>query len=248
MPDEELKGLVGEHPFSFVGTVEHIGAAASADVTIDERTAVVRVDVVLHAPPMFLGLEGQRITVQLSPDTDLPVVGEQIASFADGLAFGETVTVAEAARVPLEDVAPHAVVAAEAGDARLALDSFRSELADQAVRDHVASAGAVVVGVVSGMEQVGEPSYSEHDPMWWCATIDVRQVVAGEVEAGPLRVLYPNSLDTEWRAVPKPKASQDGVWILHATDGAAADLAPWQLEHPDDRMPVDALATISPED
>jgi hypothetical protein len=244
MTEPDIKHLVRQAPFSFVGTIEHLGAATSGDLPIDERTAVARVDLVLHAPEAFRGLAGQRVTVQLSPTADLPTVGDQLTVFAEGLAFGETVAVAEIARAPVEAVVPQVNAAAEAGQARV-FGSIEDELRAEALRDHVSAADAVVVGTVIGLEQATEPGYSEHDPLWWRATIDVRRVVHGPVESGRLAVLYPNSIDVEWRRVPKPKASQGGVWLLHATDGELAGLAPYRLLHEEDRQPVDALPAIA---
>jgi hypothetical protein len=243
----DIKDLVRRAPFSFIGTIEHIGAATSGDLPIDDRTAVVRVDVVLHAPAAFRQLEGQRVTVQFAADIDPPAAGEQLAIFAEGLAFGESVAVAEIGRAPVDEVVPHAAAAADAGhDTPFA--TIERELADEALREHAADADAVMVGTVTGLEQARTPMLSEHDPLWWRATIDVRRVVQGPLEEGPLGVLYPNSLDVQWARAPKPKASQEGLWILHATEGELAELGAYQLLHPEDRQPVSALATIVSED
>jgi hypothetical protein len=247
MTESDIKGLVAANPFSFVGTVEHLGAATSGDLPIDDHTAVLRVEIVLHAPPAFVGLEGQRITVQLLTDVDLPAVGEEIALFAEGLAFGEGIAVLEVARVPVESVAPHANLAFDAGEER-AFAPLEREVAADAMRAHVDGADAVVVGLVVALEQAAETGYSEHDPLWWRATIDVRQVVRGDLQPGKLGVLYPNSLDLQWRRVPKPKASQDGVWILHATGEDLAELGAYRLLHEDDRQTVDALPEITGEE
>jgi hypothetical protein len=253
MAEIDIKDLVRQSPFSFVGTIEHLGAASSGDLPIDERTAVVRVELVLHAPGSFQQLEGQRVTVQLAADTDPPAVGEQLAIFAEGLAFGETVAVAEIARAPVEAIAPYAAEGAEAaaaGDvfAPRPFAGLERELAAEALREHVDHADAVVVGTVVALEEAATPGYSEHDPLWWRATIDVRNVVRGPLEPGPLGVLYPNSLDVAWARVPKPKASQEALWILHRTEGEVAELGEYQLLHEDDRQPVAALANVVDED
>jgi hypothetical protein len=119
-------------------------------------------------------------------------------------------------------------------------DLERQVQTDQ-LRDHAGSAEAAVVGRVLKLESVVRPSVSEHDPDWWRATIDVYHVERGNVQVGPLDVLYPNSLDVRWRQVPKPKASQGGLWVLHATQGELSTIAPFQLVHPDDFQPVQAL-------
>lgn len=247
MAETDIKELVRRAPFSFIGTFEHLGAATSGDLPIDDRTAVARVEFVLHAPAQFLQLEGHRVTVQLAADLDPPAVGSAFAIFAEGLAFGETVAVAEIGRAPVEAITPYFSQAAEVGEHR-PFATIEKEFAIGALREHAEAADAVVVGTVVELKEAATPGYSEHDPVWWRATIDVRRVVRGAVELGPLGVLYPNSLDVRWANVPKPKASQEGLWILHSTEGELAEFADYQLLHGDDRQPVAALATILDED
>jgi hypothetical protein len=69
----------------------------------------------------------------------------------------------------------------------------------------------------------------------------VFHVERGPVAEGALSVLYANSLDVRWRACPKPKASQDGLWILHDTEGPLHELGPFWLPHPEDYAPVQGL-------
>jgi hypothetical protein len=249
MSELDIKDLVRRTPISFVGTVQHLGAATSRDLPIDDHTAVVGVDLVLHAPDELQGLEGQRVTVQLSGDVDLPAEGDQIVVFAQGLAFGETIALAEVGRAPVEAIAGHASSAA--GDSRqpMPFAQVERELETEALREHVDQAEAVVVATVTGLEQAQPKGFSEHDPDWWRATLEVRQVVRGDLEPGSLDVLYPNSLDIAWYRVPKPKASQDGIWILHApAEGTPGELAAYQLMHEEDRQPLEALSRLVGED
>jgi hypothetical protein len=243
MTRPDLGDLVRQTPFSFVGTIEYLGGATSSDLPISDRTAVALVDVVLHAPPQFQQLAGQRLTVQFADDSELPEVGSQVAIFAEGLAFGETIAVREVARVPLRDIAPYVNQSAQVGGGQ-PFAAIERELEAQALREHVEEADVVVVGTVRGLEIAAQPEDSEHDPQWWRATIDVRQVVRGRMKPRQLEVLYPNSLDLQWARVPKPKASQDALWILHRTKGDLRELGRYQLLHPQDRQPVAALTTI----
>jgi hypothetical protein len=235
--DEAITALLGEAPFAFVGTVEHVGAATMTDIPIDGRTAVVRVDHVLQAPEALPTLEGQRITMQLKEDTQ---PGEQAAFFAQGLAFGESIAVTEVGRVGVEAVEPHVTRGFEAGGPA-GFEALQRQAQAARLRDHADEADAVVVGRVVGLEDVLEPVISEHDPDWWRATIDVTHVEKGDVQTGPLHVLYANSLDVQWRLSPKPKASQEGLWILHATEGDQREAAPFQIPHAEDYQPVQSL-------
>lgn len=234
MSDTAVTDLLKQAPFSFVGTIEHLNAATMSNVAIGERTAVVHVDYVLHAPPSFEGLGGQRITIQLAEDKDVPAVGEAFAFFAEGIAFAESITVAEVGRLAVDDVMGHASRAFEAGSSS-AFAALQSDIETQKLRDHADSADAVVIGRVTKLESVSGFVKSEHDPDWWKATIDVFHVEKGDI-AGPgeIEVLYRNSIDVRWRMCPKPKASQGGMWLLHATEGDLRSAAPFALLHPED--------------
>ena len=240
MADAEVRDLLQRSSISFLGTVENLGAATMTDLAVDDHTAVVRVDQVLHGPQAFLGLGGSSVTLQLLPSQPLPAIGGRFAFFADALAFGASLALTEVGRLPDSAVLPHVGLApAAAGESSIA--DLQASLENDRIREHVAGADAVVVGRVSGLAKAGPTRYSEHDPDWWVATIDVDSVEQGQLAAGPVQVLYANSIDVRWRDKPKPKAGQNGVWILHATDGDLRALAPYYLRDPEDYQAPHAL-------
>ena len=243
MPEDAVVQLLRQAPFGFVGTIEHLGAATMTDVPIDERTAVVHVDHIVHAPPAFAGLEGHRITLRLRADAEIPQVGDTATFFAEGLAFGDSVAVAEVGRLPVDAVESHVTRALDAGQPE-AFATLQRQVETERVREHVAQADAVVVGRVVRLEDAVRPSLSEHDPDWWKATLQVYHVERGNVQPGEVAVLYANSLDVRWRNSPKPRASQEGVWILHATAGDLRQHAPFQILHPEDYQPVEQLESL----
>jgi hypothetical protein len=240
MSDSVILDLLRRAPFSFVGTVEHLGAGTMTSMPIGERTAVVSINYVLHAPPAFAGLEGQRITIELSADNELPAVGDAWAFFAQGVAFGESIVVAEVGRLPANAVMGHATAAAGAGEPG-AFSSLERETDTQRLREHMDSADAVILGRTAKLERVGGPVISEHDPDWWKATLDVYHVEKGDVPGDQVETLYINSIDVRWRTAPKPKASQGGLWLLHATEGDLQAYAPFALLHPEDFQPTQEL-------
>ncbi len=243
MADDRVAELVAQAPLSFIGTVENLGASTMGDLPIDQRTAVVHVVQVLHAPAALSHLEGHRVTVQLSDDVDPPKVGDTLGFFAEGLAFGETIAVRELGRVTLEELEPHITAAAEKGEPGAFAPLLRQQKTSR-LREHASGADAVVVGRVVKLEDAVGPATSEHNPDWWKATLQVDHVESGDVHPGTVEVLYPNSLDVRWATVPKPKASQEGMWILHATEGDLREAAPFQILHPEDYQPVQQLETI----
>ncbi|MFF4378462.1 hypothetical protein [Kitasatospora sp. NPDC001547] len=243
---ERLTELVRQAPLSFRGTVTRVGGTSLAAVPAedrDERTAVVKVDEVLHAPDAFRQLAGSEVTVQLAADADLLQVGDSAAFFTQGLVYGEGLGVREIGRLPAEAVQTHVALAATTAD-ELPFSSVQRRIRNQDIAEHAATADAVVVGTVVALEDLGLPAYSEHAPQWWRAVIDVSHVESGQVEPGRTTVVYPSSTDIRWRQVPKPVAGQLGLWLLHATRGDLAERAPFQLLDPDDYQPAQKLAVL----
>lgn len=240
---EDVTELIRRAPLSFLGTVTRLGDSRMQSVPADELTAVVQVDQVLHAPDAFKRLAGSEVTVQLSPDLPAPAVGDAAAFFARGTVYGEGLAVAEVGRLPAEAVQEHVSLAARTADA-MPFSALQRDIQDADLAAHAQAADAVVVGVVVGLEQAAGDPASEHSPDWWRAQLDVEHVERGEVPPGRIAVLYPNSLDSRWYKAPKPKASQEGMWILHATEGALREWAPFQLLHPDDYQPVQRLDAV----
>ncbi len=240
MPDTDIVDLMRESAISFIGTIAQLGATTVAELPVDDRTAIVEVEQVLHAPSSFLNLSGSRITLQLRSEAAVPPPGQRIAFFANPVMFSRTLALAEIGRLPASEVDPRIAAAAETG-APSPLADLQGILATERLRDHVAHADAVVVGQVLGLAKSQPSRYTEHDPDWWVATLGVRHVVKGDVGTGPLPVLYANSNDVRWYSKPKATAGQQGVWILHGTSGALRDLAPFQLADADDYQPIQQL-------
>jgi hypothetical protein len=233
VPDEVVTDLLRKAPFSFIMT----------DIPIDERTAIARVEQVLHGPEMFTHMEGHQITLQLAADVEPLEVGDTAAFFVEGLAFGETVAVREIGRISLENLEPGLTAAGERGG-RGAFESELRQLDAERLGEHARGSDAIVLGRVVKLENIPGSPTSEHDPDWWTATLQVDHVESGHVELGELGVLYANSPDVRWHEAPKPKPSQVGMWILHATEGKLAEIASFQILHPEDYQPVHQLDVV----
>jgi hypothetical protein len=239
--DEEVLALLRDSAISFTGTVETLGAATVPDIPVDERTAVVVVDSVLHAPAAFSQLAGQRVTVQLSPDAEVPQPGERLALFANAIAYGDSLAVGEVGRLAPDEVD---FQGGGFGVEEPPVSRLSAQLAAEQVKAHADEAAAVVVARVIGLRKVSGPATREHDPDWWLADLEVFHVERGPVQEGPLSVVYANSLDVRWRSSPKPKASQDGLWILHATEGTMRDLGDYYLMDSNDYSPIQGMDEI----
>ena len=238
-----IPNLLRQSAFSFLGTIEHLGAATMTDVPVDGRTAIVVVEQVLHAPEAFSQLANTRVTLQLAAKGVALKVGDRAAFFANATAFGDSLALVEVGRVPASEVEPKAGATAAAGGEALVL-SFQTQIETARLLAHADAADAIVVGRVAKLEQVAKKGLSEHDPDWWKATLDVDHVEKGDAKPGKLAVLYANSLDVRWRTAPKPKAAQGGLWMLHATAEPLSKLAPFQILHAEDFQAAQSLETL----
>jgi hypothetical protein len=240
MPDDEVLDLMARSGIGFVGTVRSV--ATGPEAAAAERTVVVRVDELIHAPEALTGLAGSDVVVRLDPGLPAVHPGDQWTFFADVEAFAGDISVREVGRLPAEAVRPQLLAATQERDTPR--ERFGRLLRARSLREHAGEVAAVVVARVVGLEKAGPERFAEHDPDWWRASLDVRHVEAGEVAPGPMSVLYANSLDVRWRRSPKPKAGQEGLWLLHATAGAEHDLAPYVLVDPEDYQPAENLSQL----
>ncbi len=253
MPDEDVDDLLRRSQFVFEATIDEGGRSTVADIPVDDHTVVARVERVLQSPAALARVAGSQVTVQLVEGSPVPAPGERTVLFTSTLAFGEGIALREVGRTAPDIPGPTIMAAglaptlpgARAGRAHPVLEASQ-RLADEGLRNHAAVAAAVVVGTVTGIEKAGPFVPSEHDPDWWRATIQVDHVERGDV-GERVAVLFPNSADVMWSGVPKPLAGQHGLWLLHGTSGADAELAPYALLDSDDAHPADNLDRLRPE-
>jgi hypothetical protein len=239
---DDVTGLLKDAAFAFLGTVQEVGAATIDAFPADDRTVVVRVDEVLSAPDPFAQLAGDTVTLRLAEQEAPLGAGETWSFFANGVVFGESLALQEVGRLAGDAVREQALPTGERDE--LPLAPVRSAIVIEELRDHAATADAVVLARVVALRRAGGPALREHDPDWWLATLEVAHVQRGDVGESALEVLYPNSLDVRWREVPKPKASQDGLWILHATGEDLRALAPFAILHPEDLQEPQRLESL----
>jgi hypothetical protein len=244
--DKDVLDLLGRSSISFTGTVVQLAATTMTDLAADANSVIVSVDQVLHAPDSLKNLAGSHVTVQLKPKAAKLNVGDTVTLFTDAVAFGDSLVVSEVGRVDLADVAGRVMGAAAAGAMPLA--DLSATLETNRLTSHARGAAAVVSGRVTKLAKAGPSIQSEHDPDWWVATLAVNHVELGDI--GPsknLKVLYANSRDVSWRTHLKPKAGQEGAWILHAADPSLSKFASFSLDDEDDLQSVQFLDSLRPE-
>ena len=228
---EEAERHARELRFIFLGKFERDGSNLSL-APPNSNPAVIRVERVFRAAPALGNQQGQLITLMRAAPGPMPEADGDLVYFSNPVLYGETLAVREIAhlRVP-DDV-----------DELSAVLQRAIEGADMdTLRQHLASATAVVVGKVVETRSAASPDripFSEHDPDWWIATIHVARSLKGRVK-GDIRVRYANSRDVAWYRAPKPLEGQEAIFVLHedaARDAGGVALA---ILHPEDLLPAD---------
>jgi hypothetical protein len=244
-----MSKLLSQAGLSFVGTVERVGAATMSDIPVNDHTVVVRVDQILDDPQGLLGT-GRELTVLLASDGAPATVGQQLALFTNIAVLGSSLAVTEVGRLPATEVQPqpHALgVRAALGSTEQPLAHVRRQMKATHLAEHSSGADAIVVGKIIRLEQAGDEHYSEHAPHYWRATLQVQHVErwpTGSAAGTEVTFIYPASQDVRWVDAPKPQPRQQGLWMLHATSGDDASLAPFTLLHADDYRPVQHLESL----
>jgi hypothetical protein len=248
----KLSAAAREARFVFKGTVQKLKAATMREVTVDQKTAIVRVDEVIHAPEVLSQYAGQDITVIVAGNKKLKK-GEQSVFYTNGVLFGDSVAVAAVDHHDLEKMAPAMAIAGADPVKNLAQRDVqeRFESADVVVSGRVISVripSDVVTRMASrAADTNGNGKVSEHDPDWRIGEIQVDQVHKGNHKGKTAEVRFPSSTDVMWHDAPKFRTGQEGFFILHksARETVAARHAPTQdageyvAFHPEDFQPFD---------
>jgi hypothetical protein len=198
MTEPSRREMLASAGVAFIGVVDRLNASAIPDVTLDEPTAIVRVEQVIKAPDAIGLRPGATVTLRLAADRPPPAGGERALFLADGWIYAEAIALIEVGRLPAE---PPATAFAAADGPEASAEEVLADLAQDEVFAHAQLAVAVVrARVVSLAETVTDPVPREHDPVVWVAALAVDLVAKGAVEAGTtVPVAYANSQDVRWR-------------------------------------------------
>jgi hypothetical protein len=208
--ESQIDALVDQSKIILVGTVLRLGASTVSTYSPTSHTVIVKVNQVIHAPEALGDLTGQRVTVELTTTPGL-AVGQQVAFFANGLVYADSLVVQEVGRLD----APAGPAARQAQVAEIAASVGRTP--DRHIQRRLQTADVVVTGKIVSSRKVPRPQgqpISEHDADWREAVIDVQGVESG-LPMKQVVLFFPASRDIRWRQAPKFSVGQEGVWILH---------------------------------
>ena len=205
--------LVRQSSYIFSGTVKKVRASTLGLLPASDRTVVVQVDAVLHAPKTLADYTGREVTVELHEASSVKQ-GQRLTFFTNGGLFGEGVALEEVGHL-----VPTAAEGVKSLRARIA-DALHKKT-DEDLGRRMATAELVVVGKVLKTQAAKLPErgpVTEHDPEWWEAKIQIESVEKGQYSAQTVPVLYATSLDSLWYRAPKLKPGQEGIFVLHKNE------------------------------
>jgi hypothetical protein len=204
--DLDLASLKRQSQLVFLGTIEKIGAATEANIPVDDRTAVVRVDRVLRSTDQFRTLTGREVTVQLRKEQPA-TKGDTAVFFTRSWLYGKSLAVVEVGRGD----------AKEAAGLSRKIQEVEAKEEDEKLGGRIATAELIVLGTVTRVRptpgEEGRGPITEHDPDWWEATIAVESVEKGQ-RPSELRVLFANSTDEMWIDSPKLRQGMTALFLL----------------------------------
>ena len=244
--------LAQDARFIFKGTVQKLKAATMREVQVDDRTAIVRVDEVIHASEALSSYAGQDITVQLASKKKFKT-GQQAVFYTNGVLFGASVAVQAVDHHDVDKMSAGLALAGgdpvknlAAKDAQARFSSADTVISGRVISVRVPS-DVVAAKAAGGADATASGPISEHDPDWRIGEIQVDQVHKGTHKSKTAEVRFPSSPDVMWHDAPKFHAGQEGFFVLHKADKekVAAKAAPTQdageyvALHPVDFQPYD---------
>jgi len=225
---EELRQ---QSSFIFKGTVLKQGAATMSEITVTNRTCVVRVDQIIQCPEILTDYSGEEITVELGGKKGVKV-GETFIFYTNGWVFGETLAVQSIAH----ETAPAAGVAILSASTTDPVANFAAKES----RSRFESARVVVSGRVTAVRIPSEEEMmpiamavgidggasltkpvSEHDPLIREAVVTVEDQQKGSDVGSEVVIRFPGSTDIKWYKVPKFRPGQQGFFMLHNEESDA---------------------------
>ena len=245
--------LARQARFVFKGTVRKLKAATIADIKDKSKTVVVRVDEIVQAPEEMSYFGGHEITVQLSGKKQVKV-GQQAIFYTNGWLFGDSIAVVSLGQHAVKDSPAALSLALTTGDPvkNLATVDMKSRYEDaQLVVSGRVRSVQLPADSMSALASAAEPitPFSEHDPMWHEAVVDVAAVHKGSSDQKSVTLQFPASQDVMWFKAPKFQPGHEGVFMLQKSKvkehaHAAADAGTIQTTeaytcmHPADFQPA----------
>jgi hypothetical protein len=227
--------LLNDANFVFVGTVMKTNASNLSLVQGSPKTALVRVETVLHGTPLLRSTPGQMVTVR-AEQANRYHLGQRSTFFLHVDTFGENLSGLQLGAFPFSP-------GEEISHGRMVESALKAQ-DDRDLKHRMLTAEQVVSGRIVSIHPAGiKEDLTEHAAHWQQADIEVATVIKGQPSTRTVSFFFPASSDRVWREVPRFALGEEGVWILSAKpkDGSRkAEMIPGLTAlHPKDFQRVD---------
>jgi hypothetical protein len=165
------------------------------------------VNKVIDAPPGFLDLDSNDITIVFTPGS-VHKNGEQQVFYTYGWYYGNTLGVIE--------VKNNLNKKFQIG-LKQQIQQARLQILDDSLAAELKRSTIVIRGVVKKIEEVPEVEAlerSEHNPRLYRATFDIQETLKGKKSQDSLSVFYSSSYDLMWIRSPKLSKGLEGIFLL----------------------------------
>jgi len=210
---DDSRSVIGQSNFIFSGTIVKMNAS-NIDVSTNDPTAIVLVDEVIDAIPPYDQMKGKEITVLLASDRDRKP-GEKEVFYTMGWYYGKTLGVKEI---------PNNLKEVIVSDHKNRIAEERFNIENDSLSAELKRASVVVLGTIVETDIKDEkvpPFGSEHDPEFRKASIEIKEVLKGDISENLIDVYYASSVDVMWSESPKPMKDQEGIFLLHLDQAPA---------------------------
>lgn len=192
-----------------IGTVLRLGESSVDGVKASRNTAVLKVDVLLSKPEGVLMADGDEITIELLDPTQFRV-GSRATFYTQIWIVGEGVAVKEIGHEPM----PRDAVLAAASVAPMRQRLYQARLKQRLDAAETIALGKVVEIRTARTATTQRRLYTEHDPNWQEAVIQVDSLLKGAAGRSQLVVRFPGSVDVQFFGAPKFEVDQTGIFLL----------------------------------
>lgn len=225
-----------EATFVFRGSVTEAQSTALPQLEASDATYAVTVDEVVHQAGTFDDQTGKLVTV-ISSERKLEP-GGRFVFYTEPVMFGESVAVR--------------LIRAGADDRPVAEigEEVKRDLETGRLRERVREADLIVAAVVARVDTAQARSRldSEHVPELRRATVQVSEVLKGQLSTEEVAFLFASSMDIMWYRSPKFQQGDEGIFLLNS-DAEGLEMfgvggETLTLLHPLDFQPPDKLDAI----
>ncbi len=213
----ETAALAERSSIVVLGKVLKVNASDEPMVEPSAQTAIISVQKMYAGSEIAGDQTGRTVTVILSRAGGVKE-GEEAVFYGNPRFLGKSLTIADEAEVPSGSSA--AGVTAQA-----AVERGAQARRDKPILNRLAAASLVFRGSVETVEQLAVETESkegprpappsEHDPDWHVAKVRIATPLRGGEAGQVVTVVFPASEDITWFNVPKLKAGQDAVFVVH---------------------------------